>query len=156
MALYPAVSAGRLPWLVPTLAAAGMGVLAGGLVLVYSPAIAWAIALLGTEYAVWLTLDEGSINTRAPLVGAGLLLVAELGYESIEPGLGQPEPEVVLRRVALLAGLALGATAVGVLVIGVAAAPVTGGVALTAVGLAAAVVALGLVARLADRRAARE
>ena len=133
-----------------------MGALAGGLILGYSPALAWAIALLGTEYAVWLTLDEGSINTRAPLVGAGLLLVAELGYESLEPELGRPEPEVLLRRIAMLAGLALGATAIGVLAIGVAAAPLTGGVALTAVGLAAALVAIGVIARLARRRVVRE
>ena len=156
MALYPAVSAGRVPWLVPVIGGAALVALAAGIALRYAPAIAWAVALLGAEYAVWLSLDVDSLNTRAPLVGAGLLLVAELAYGSLEPEIGRPEPEILLRRLALLAGLVLGATAVGALAIAVAATPLSGGVALTAGGVVAAVVALGLIATLASGRVERE
>jgi hypothetical protein len=150
------VSAGRIPWLVPVLGGAALVVLTTGLALRYSPAIAWGIAVLGAEYAVWLTLDVDSLNTRAPLVGAGLLLASELAYASLEPEIGRPEPEIFLRRLAVLAGLVLGATAVGVLAIAVAAAPLSGGVGLTAGGVVAAVVALALIARLAAGRVTRE
>jgi hypothetical protein len=152
VAAYPAASASRLSWLEPTLAALALGLLAAGLLLRWAPLVVWSIAAIGAEYAVWLTLAGEDVNTRAPLVGGGLFLLAELAFDSIDSPAGRIEPDVLLRRLVALAALAVGAFAVGVVALGAAAAPVTGGVALTAIGTAAAVLALALIARLASRR----
>ena len=149
VAVYPAVSAGRLPWLAPALGAAAVALLAVSLVARSATGVAWSLALLGAEYATWLVLGTDAVNTRAPLVGAGIFLAAELAYDAIEPPVAPPGLEIVLRRLVLLAGLALGAVGLGALVLGVTAVPLGGGVILTAVGVVAAVAAFVLIARLA-------
>ena len=146
------MSAGRVSWLPPAVGAVGVGLVVASIVLGRPVLVAWSVALLGAEYAAWLSLDEGGTNTRAPLVAAGLVLVAELGYEAQTPPAGEVEPEVLLRRLVLLAGVALGAIALGALVLGIASVSLTGGVALTAIGAVAAVLALVVVWRIAAGR----
>jgi hypothetical protein len=106
--------------------------------------------LLGAEYAGYFLVRGSSIDQRAPLYGAGFLVVAELAFSAMErraPG-GR---ELALYRVIGLAALAVGAVALGTLVLAFATVPAGGGVALHAVGVAAAVALVLLLGRLALR-----
>lgn len=135
-----------------SLGSAGFAALAVGLVLRRSSLFVWALVLLGADYAVWLELGTHALDQRAPIVGGGLLLAAELAYDSLEPEVGRPEATAVLARGITLAAVTLVAVGAGALVLGAASVPVGGGVALTAVGAAAAVLVLALIARLAAER----
>lgn len=112
----------------------------------------WALALLGADYALWLELGTHALDQRAPVVGAGLLLTAELAFDSLEPELGPLVSTPALARTIALAVVILASVGIGALVLGAASLPVGGGIALTAVGVAAAVVAVGLISRLAAAR----
>lgn len=113
----------------------------------------WALVLLGGNYALWLALGTHALDQRIPVVAAGLLLVAELAFDSIEPEVGKPEATVVLARAIALALVVLAAVGAAALVLAVAAIPLSGGVAVTGLGALAAVLALALIMRLAaDRR----
>jgi hypothetical protein len=130
--------------------------LACALALRWPTLLAWSLALLGAEYAVWLTERGGAVDTRSPLYAAGLLLVAELGYEGVDWSFVRVETELHARRGLQLAGLALGALAAGTVVLAAAAVPVGGGVALTAVGVVAAALALLLIVRGTTRGLGRQ
>jgi hypothetical protein len=149
LALVPALSADRRVWIVGVLGAAGAALLACALPLRSPALVTWSLALLGGEYALWLTERGGSVDTRSPLYGAGLLLVAELAHEGAVRSSVGAERELSFRRGLQLAGLVVGALAAGTVVMATAALPVTGGAALTAVGVIAAVLALLVIARLA-------
>jgi hypothetical protein len=128
-------------------------VLAAGLALGRPTLFVWALALLGADYALWLELGTHALDQRAPIVGGGLLLTAELAFDSLEPEVGLPESTAVLSRVIVLIGVTLGAIAVGALVLAAATVPLSGGVGLTALGAVAAVLVLAVIARLgAERR----
>ncbi len=108
-----------------------------------------AVALLGAM----LLLRQDARLGLAPVYGAGLLLVAELGARSIELGtLKSLGPGVIsARAAAVLAVSALGACAAAVVASAVTVAPGRS-VALTAVGALAAVTTLAAIVRLARRR----
>lgn len=129
--------------------AAAVGSLAWALALRWPALIAWSLALLGGEYALWLTERGGAVETRSPLYAAGLLLVAELAYDAVDESSVRAEPELHARRGVQLAGIAVGALAAGTVVLAAAAIPVGGGVALTAVGVVAASLALLVIVRFA-------
>jgi hypothetical protein len=131
---------------------AGFAALAAGLVLRRSVLLVWGLAVLGANYAVWLALGTHALDQRIPVVGAGLLLAAELAFESLEPEVDRVEAPAVLARLITLVVFLLGAFAAGALVLAVASIPLRGGVALTAVGAVAAVLVLGLITRLAVER----
>ncbi len=81
------------------------------------------------------------------MLAAALLLVAELGYLSLELRAAvRDEPGTFARRLALLAVLALGALASGQLLVVLVDLGARGGLALEALGVVAAVGALALVA----------
>lgn len=127
--------------------------LAAALSLRHATALVWSLVLLGGSYALWLALGTHALDQRAPVVGAGLLLVAELSFDSLEPEIGRVETPVLVARALVIAAAVVAAMAAGVLVIGAAAVPLRGGVAVTALGAVAAVLVLALIARLArDRR----
>ena len=149
LALHPALSADRRVWIVGAAGAAAVVLLACALALRWPSLLAWSLALLGGEYAVWLAGRGGAVDARSPLYAAGLLLVAELAYEGLDRSGVRAEPELLARRGLQLAGVALGAVAAGTVVLAAAAIPLGGGVALTAVGVVAATLALLLIARLA-------
>jgi hypothetical protein len=110
----------------------------------------WAFVLAGAEYAVFLVIREGSIDGWAPIYGAGLLLVAELAYWSIERRVpGSPGEGLTFRRATLVVAVCVGAGGVGGLILAIAELSVRGGLWLEALGVAAAVGALALLARLA-------
>jgi hypothetical protein len=137
------------------LAAAVAGVLlAAGLALRQPVAVPAALLALGGGYATLLGLEGGALDERAPVVAAALFLVAELAYWSLELREAvADEAGAYVRRLALLAALALGALAVGAGLLAVVDAGGSSGVGLEALGAAAAVAALAIV-ELSARRAA--
>ena len=152
VAAYPAVAASRFPWLHAGIAVAGFATLAVGLALRRSMFFVWALVLLGANYALWLALGTHALDQRIPVVGAGLLLAAELAFDSIEPEVGELQAAPVLERAIVLVVVLLGAVGAGALVLAASSVPLSGGVVVTALGAVAAVLALGLIARLAAER----
>jgi hypothetical protein len=148
---WATLAADREQWLPGILAAGGVALLAVALAWRRSAPIAWSLALIGGAYAARVALGAGNADTLAPLEAAGLLLVGELSYESIERRLVPIPEDLLARRVGLLAALVASVIALGALLLMVAAIPLKGGVALTAVGVSAAAVAFTLLARLARR-----
>jgi hypothetical protein len=152
LAAYPAAEAARLAWLHAGIGIAALLALSAGLALRRSTLFVWALVLLGAEYALWLGLGTHALDQRAPIVGGGLLLAAELAFDSLEPEVGRPESTAVLGRAITLAAVTLGAIGVGALVVASASIPLSGGIGLTGLGAAAAVLALAVLARLAAGR----
>jgi hypothetical protein len=113
--------------------------------------IAPALALLGAEYAALFLLRDDTIDVRAPLYGAGFLVVAELAFGALELRAGTPEPGLVARRAGILVAVALGGILAGLIVLAAASVPLNGGVGLEAVGIAAAVALLVGLGRVAAR-----
>ena len=127
-------------------------VLAAGLVLRLPVTIPVAIAILGAEYVAILGFETDALDTRAPLVAAALLAVAELAYWSLElRGPVVDEAGTYLRRIALLATLIASVVGIGAIMLALVEVVDAGGVAVDILGAVAAFGALGLVA-LAARR----
>jgi hypothetical protein len=123
------------------------GVLATGLVLRRPIVIPGAICLLTAPYVAILGFEVEGIDTRAPLLAALLLAIAELAYWSLElRGTLADEPGTYLRRVAVIAGLAVGTIAGGTAVLALAEQVSAEGAAFELAGAAAAVGAIALVA----------
>jgi hypothetical protein len=130
-----------------------LAVLAAGLVLGLPVTVPAAVALLGAEYVAILGFETDTLDTRAPLVAAALLAVAELAYWSLELRLPVvDEAGTHLRRIALLSTFLLGVVAIGAVVLTLVEVVAAGGVAVDVLGAAAALGALALLA-LAARRA---
>jgi hypothetical protein len=150
--VYPAVGSSRLAWLLATIGVIAFVTLAVGLAWRSAQLFVWALVLLGVEYALWLELGTHALDQRAPVVGAGLLLTAELAFDSLEPEIGPLWSTAVLARAIALAVVVLVSIGIGAIVLGASSIPLTGGIALTAGGVVAAVLALALIARLATAR----
>jgi hypothetical protein len=112
--------------------------------------LAPALVVLLFEYSVVLVRRGDRIHDAAPLVGAGLLLYAELASWAREahPRVGDERP-VLVARATLVAASTLAALGLGVLVLLAAAVPAGGGLARLAVGVVAATATLALVALVA-------
>ena len=124
-----------------------------GLVLRRPIAIPTAVVVLTAPYVARLGFEIDGIDTRAPLIAALLLAVAELAYWSLElRGTLSDEPGTYLRRVALLAGLAVATIAAGTVVLALVEQAGDGGAAVDIAGAAAAVGAIALIAVAAARR----
>ena len=129
------------------------GVLAGGLVLRRPIVIPGAILLLAAPYVAALGFEIDGIDTRAPLLAALLFVVAELAYWSLElRGTLADEPGTYLRRVALLATLAVVTVAGGTVVLVVVERIAARGIAIDLLGAASAVGAIALLALAAIKR----
>jgi hypothetical protein len=111
--------------------------------------MAWAVALCGTEYGVFLGL-RGTVDRWAPLVAAALFLGAELGFRATERSASAPAGAVVLRSALWLAAGVAGTAALGAVLLA-AAGGAAAGLGLEALGVGAAVLALGLVVTLVAR-----
>jgi hypothetical protein len=137
----------------PLLGALGLGAilfLVAALVVRSSGLLPWVFVLAGAEYAVFLVIREGSIDGWAPVYGAGILLVAELAYWSIERRVpGAPEEGLTSRRATLVFAACVAAGGVGGLILAIGELSIRGGLWLEAIGVAAAVGAIALLARLA-------
>ena len=134
--------------------ATGLALAAVALIGGWPQVLPWGLAGVGSAYAVYLALRPGTVDPRAPIVAAALFGAAELAFWSLEPQVARAERTVVLRRLALIGGSALGTALLASLVL-VVAASASGGVLLEAVGVVAAVATLGVVATLAWRLGAR-
>jgi hypothetical protein len=106
--------------------------------------------LLGAAYALAVAADGGPLDRGAPLAGAMLLLVCELGYWSHELRTTSPdEPGARARHVAWLSLLVLGTSCAGVVLVVVSELAKLEGVAIDVVGGVAAIAAFALLAHLA-------
>jgi hypothetical protein len=112
-----------------------------------------AILLLAAPYVAALGFEIDGIDTRAPLLAAMLFVVAELAYWSLElRGTLADEPGTYLRRVALLATLAVVTVAGGTVVLVVVERVAARGIAIDLLGAASAVGAIALLALAAIKR----
>jgi hypothetical protein len=139
---------GRFTLLAIALAAAALALLVAGLLLRLPITIPWSILLVAAAYLVG---REGSsvVDGLAAVVGALLLLSAELGFWSIEHDARiRTEPSLALRRLTIIGALVCGALLVDFLLLGTAAVSASAGVVLAALGVAAAVAAVAIVLRL--------
>jgi hypothetical protein len=108
------------------------------------------------EHAIAAVRGGGRIDAAAPLVGAGLLLYAELVSWAREASPRVHDERAVLTtRAAVVAASTLAAVVVGALVLLAAALPAGGGLARLAVGVAATTATLALVAVVARPTATR-
>ena len=116
-------------------------------------AVPWAIAALGAEYGAWLLLiRSGGVDDRAPLYAAGILLVGELAYWSLEHrGVEARETPLTLRRLLTVVAGAIGSLLLGAGLLAASAIEVGGGVVLEVVGVLGALGVLTLVARVVWR-----
>jgi hypothetical protein len=137
----------------PLVGAVGLGavlLLVVALVARSAGLLPWALVLAGAEYAVFLVIRESSIDGWAPVYGAGLLLVAELAYWSMDERVpGAPKEGLTVRRATLLFASCVAAGGVGGLILAMGELSVRGGLWLEALGIAAAVGTIALLARLA-------
>jgi hypothetical protein len=138
------------------LAALGL-LLAAGAALRAGALLAPALVVLVAEYAVVVVRGGDRVDAAAPLVGAGLLLYAELASWAREarPRVRDERP-VLTTRAAVVAASTLAALALGALILLAAAVPTGGGLDRLAVGVAAATATLALVVVLARRTSTRE
>jgi hypothetical protein len=113
------------------------------------------VALLA-EHAVVLLDRGGRVDATAPLVGAGLLLFAELvcWVQEARPAV-HDEAAVTRGRVAVLGACVAGALGLGAALLLAAGLPGGDGLTRLAVGVVAATLSLGLVAAVARRTATR-
>lgn len=129
-------------------AAVALVALVAAVVLGWSPLVPVAIATVGGLYAAQLAIDDAPLDATAPVLGAGLLLVAELAYWSLEERAHVPgDPGDGLRHAAFVAALAVGALVVGAALLALVDAVHTGGLAVDVLGALAASAILAAVLR---------
>ena len=114
--------------------------LAVGLVGRWGPVVQAGLSLCVAHYAAYL-LERGEVDPFAPLYAGGLLVAAELAYDTIEPRGARRS------RAVLVAALGLAAATVALIFLGTASLS-TGGLLVEIVGVASAAAALALLARL--------
>jgi hypothetical protein len=152
LAAYPAVQDIRLHWVAVGLGAAGLATLTAGLLVRSGHVLGWGLAALGAEYAVHFAAEGRVFDAVTPVYAAGLILVAELAFWSIESRVAAwSEPGLVERRLAYVAATAVGAAVVAALALVVAAASRGGGLVLEAAGVASAIAVVMLLAVLVRR-----
>jgi hypothetical protein len=137
------------------LAALGVVLLTLGLLAQSSGAVGFALAALGGTYAVLFAAEGARLDRLAPGYAAGLFLVAELAFWSIESRVpAWSDSELVIWRLARLALACAGAAVLGAVVVADAsAAGRGGGLLLETLGVAAAIGAIVLTTALVRRTA---
>jgi hypothetical protein len=155
LAAYPAAQDIRLQPLSLALAVVGVFVLALGVLARWPAAIGFGLVSLGGTYAVLFAAEGSRLDRLAPGYAAGLLLVAELAFWSIESRVpAWSDPELAIWRLARLGLACAGAAVLGAVVIAdSAAATGGGGLLMETLGVVAAIGAIALVAVLARRHA---
>jgi hypothetical protein len=120
-----------------------MVVLAVGLLLRWPTPVPAALVLLGGQYALVLSVEGATLDGRAAVVAAGLLVVAELAYWSLELRAEiTDEPGSYARRLAVLALLSLGALALAGVLLTIVDVAGREGLAIEIAGAAAAFAAV--------------
>jgi len=147
--VYPAVAGDRLVPLVVGVGIAAWLLLALGLIR-WPPLLGWGLAAFGAEYAIFLRLRGGSVDSRVPAVAAVLLVVAELAFLSAGGGLEGADRALLARVVGALAA-AVAAVALLADLLLVASGSANGSLSVEAGGVLAAVLAVAFVIRVASR-----
>jgi hypothetical protein len=120
--------------------------LVAGIVVGWTPLVPTAAALAGGLYGVELAIADAPLDVAAPAAAAGLLLSVELAYWSLEERTRwRGDAGDGLRRVALVALLAVGSLLVAAALLALDDAVRARGLALDLLGALAAVAALALV-----------
>jgi hypothetical protein len=124
-------------------AAAAFLALVAAIVLGWSALVPLAAALAGGLYGVELAIADAPLDVAAPAIAAALLLSAELAYWSLEERVRwHGEPGEGLRRVALVALLAVSALLVAAVLLALVDAVRARGLALDLLGAAATLLVL--------------
>lgn len=136
---------------------AGFGLLlAAGAALRLPSLLAPALTVLLAEYAVVLVRRGDRVDAAAPLVGAGLLLYAELASWAREARPQVRDERPVLRaRAVVLAATTMAALGLGAVILLAADLPAGGGLTRLAIGVAATTCTLTLVTLVARRTSTR-
>jgi hypothetical protein len=117
---------------------------------VRSPGLAaWAVALCGAEYGVFLGFRT-VVDRWAPLLAGALFVAAELGYRATESSDPAPERDVVVRSGVWIVGGGLVAVAIGSVLLA-ASGGANVGLGFEAFGVAATVAALAVVVGVVAR-----
>lgn len=116
-------------------------------------ALGFGLAALGSEYAVLFAAEGSTLDRATPVYAAGLLLVAELAFWSIERRVpAWSEPTALEWRLGRLAAACVGAAFVAALAtLSAAAATGGGGVVLEGFGVGAAMGSVVILALLMRR-----
>jgi hypothetical protein len=156
LAAFPASQSFDLQWLALVFAMAGVLLFAAGLVFRSAGTLGLGLAAIGADYAVLFVAEGGSLDRFTPAYAAGFMLVAELGFWSIESRIpAWSEPAVAEWRLARIAGTCIGAAALAALaLVAASAATGSGGLALESVGVLAVLASIVLITVLVGRRAA--
>jgi len=126
-----------------------------GLVVRGPSAIGFSLVSLGGTYGVLFAAEGSRLDRLAPVYAAGLLLVAELAFWSIESRVAAwSDPELPVWRLLRLVLVCAGAAVLGAIVIADASAATGGGgLVLETLGVAAVIGAIVLVTALVRRAA---
>ena len=153
LAAYPASQNLDLQWAALVFAISGVLVFAMGLAARSPGALGLGLALLGADYAVLFVAEGSALDRFTPAYAAGFMLVAELGFWSIEPRIpAWSEAAVAEWRLARIAGACTGAAVLAALaLVAASAATGTGGLALESLGVVAAIGSLVLITVLVSR-----
>lgn len=145
---YTALTGSRLAELGEGLAFGGAFILTLGIVFRFAETIPWAIALAGGGYIAG-RVGHGTADGWAALVGAALLLAAELASWSIDHDRRIHEERALLvSRTLLVTGIVAASALAGFVFVGAAAVSASAGILLSAVGMAAAIAAIAVILRL--------
>lgn len=155
LAAYPAAQNLRFQWAALAFAIAAVLLFTFGIAARWPGALGFGLAALGAEYTVLFVAEGGALDQFTPVYAAGFMLVAELGFWSIEPRIpAWSEAAVAEWRLARLAGTCVAAAVLAALaLLAAAAATGTGGLALESLGVVAAIGSLLLITALVRRRA---
>jgi hypothetical protein len=158
LAAYPASQNLDLRWAALAFAMASVLLFAAGVVFRSAGTLGFGLAALGADYAVLFVAEGGALDRLTPVFAAGFMLVAELGFWSIESRIpAWSDAAVAEWRLARLAGTCIGAAALaGLALVASAAATGTGGLALESLGVVAALGSLVLITVLISRMAAED
>jgi hypothetical protein len=147
--MYPLLATDRLAAVIAGVGAASLLFFLGALAFRSPGLVAWAVALCGAAYALFLGF-RSIVDRWAPLVAGAVLLAAELGFRASEGPEPVAEPDVVIRSVLWLVGSVLAAVALGAILLA-AAGGANAGLGFEAFGVAATVAALALLVAVVAR-----
>jgi hypothetical protein len=157
LAGYPLSSADQAGLLPIVLAVLALLPLGAALAMQRPVLLPLAIVLLAAEYLTTQAVQWPAIDPAAPIYAGGLLLLAEVGFWSLEPHWPRrADPDLNRRRALHVAVVGLAAIALDAVLLLVATLPVPSNLTLIAAGGLATVGGLALVALVARPAPAHE
>jgi hypothetical protein len=153
LALYPEAELETLTQLVRLIGLAGGALMIAGMVVGSPWVVGWATVVLLFQYGLSL-IARPAADLWAPLYAAGLLLMVEAGYASLERRARIAGLSGALGREAgRLTALGVAAAALSALVLALASVPVAYGLLVQVAGVGAAAAVLTTMVLLVRRRA---